>query len=421
MERGGRRADARQGPLREGARGGPARRAGPSRGPLGQGPAGRPARRSGRPGGTAAGGSPATSSSARSAAWAAWPPAPRWRPAARAGPPRSSRLAPTSTSCRSAATWAPAWRSWRPGTPTRSSWPPPACAGWASTPRAPCPCRWTSPPRRPGRACWPSRGATTTPRWRGPSAALDDPAAHACLRAERALLTALGGGCQQPVGGFCEPVRGGLRLTAFAQSEDGTRSGRVRARGPAGRPRGPRRRRGRRAGGDPRVSGFVHLVGAGPGDPGLLTVAGRRALEAAEVVVHDRLGTAELLPLCRADAELIDAGKAPGRAALTQDEINAALVEHGLAGRRVVRLKGGDPFVFGRGGEEAEALARSGRALRGRARHHQRDLRARVRRDTGHPPRPVRPRSRSSRATRTPASPPSRPTGRRSPASRGPW
>ncbi|MGE0025746.1 MAG: uroporphyrinogen-III C-methyltransferase [Thermoleophilia bacterium] len=104
------------------------------------------------------------------------------------------------------------------------------------------------------------------------------------------------------------------------------------------------------------MSGIVHLVGAGPGDPGLLTVAGRRALEDAEVVVHDRLGTEQLLPLCRPDAQLIDAGKAPGRAALTQEQINAVLVEHGAAGKRVVRLKGGDPFVFGRGGEEAQAL-----------------------------------------------------------------
>jgi uroporphyrinogen III methyltransferase/synthase len=108
------------------------------------------------------------------------------------------------------------------------------------------------------------------------------------------------------------------------------------------------------------VSGFVHLVGAGPGDPGLLTVAGLRALERAEVVVHDRLGTEQLLPLCHPDAELLNAGKSPGRQAMTQDEINAALVEHGLRGRRVVRLKGGDPFVFGRGGEEAEALAAAG-------------------------------------------------------------
>ncbi len=108
------------------------------------------------------------------------------------------------------------------------------------------------------------------------------------------------------------------------------------------------------------MSGFVHLVGAGPGDPGLLTVAGRAALEGAEVVVHDRLGTEDLLPLCAPGALLLNAGKSPGRQAMSQDEINASLVEHGLAGRRVVRLKGGDPFVFGRGGEEAEALAGAG-------------------------------------------------------------
>lgn len=110
------------------------------------------------------------------------------------------------------------------------------------------------------------------------------------------------------------------------------------------------------------MSGIVHLVGAGPGDPGLLTVAGRRALERADVVVHDRLGTAQLLGLCRTDAALIDAGKAPGDVAMTQEQINACLVEHAAAGRRVVRLKGGDPFVFGRGGEEAQALAARGLA-----------------------------------------------------------
>ncbi len=104
----------------------------------------------------------------------------------------------------------------------------------------------------------------------------------------------------------------------------------------------------------------VHLVGAGPGDPDLLTIGGRRALERADVVVYDRLGTEALLALCRPDALLVDAGKAPGRAALTQDEINAALVRHAAEGRAVVRLKGGDPFVFGRGGEEAQALRAAG-------------------------------------------------------------
>jgi uroporphyrinogen III methyltransferase/synthase len=104
----------------------------------------------------------------------------------------------------------------------------------------------------------------------------------------------------------------------------------------------------------------VYLVGAGPGDPDLITVRGRRLLEQADVVVHDRLGTEALLSACRADAQLVNAGKAPGDVAMTQDQINAALVEHADAGKMVVRLKGGDPFVFGRGGEEALACAAAG-------------------------------------------------------------
>ncbi len=104
----------------------------------------------------------------------------------------------------------------------------------------------------------------------------------------------------------------------------------------------------------------VFLVGAGPGDPGLLTRRGEELLRAADVVVYDRLAPSALLELARADAELIDVGKAPGDAAMTQEEINALLVARGAAGREVVRLKGGDPFVFGRGGEEAEACIAAG-------------------------------------------------------------
>lgn len=104
----------------------------------------------------------------------------------------------------------------------------------------------------------------------------------------------------------------------------------------------------------------VYLVGAGPGDPGLITRRGAELLARADVVVHDRLGTSDLLDLARPDAELISAGKAPGKVDLTQDEINAVLVARGRAGLDVVRLKGGDPFVFGRGGEEAEVLADAG-------------------------------------------------------------
>ena len=103
--------------------------------------------------------------------------------------------------------------------------------------------------------------------------------------------------------------------------------------------------------------GFVSLVGAGPGDPGLLTLAGRDRLERADVVVYDRLANPALLDFAPASAERIFAGKSPEHKALTQDQINETLVAKAQEGRRVVRLKGGDPFVFGRGGEEALALS----------------------------------------------------------------
>ena len=104
----------------------------------------------------------------------------------------------------------------------------------------------------------------------------------------------------------------------------------------------------------------VYLVGAGPGDPGLLTRRGAELLERAEVVVHDRLSAAELLDLAPEAAERIDVGKAPGRHRLSQDQINELLVERGLRGQEVVRLKGGDPFVFARGSEEAASLEEAG-------------------------------------------------------------
>ncbi|MFL6295430.1 MAG: uroporphyrinogen-III C-methyltransferase, partial [Actinomycetes bacterium] len=100
---------------------------------------------------------------------------------------------------------------------------------------------------------------------------------------------------------------------------------------------------------------MVYLVGAGPGDPRLLTLRGAEVLQRADVVVYDRLASSALLDLAPAHAELIPAGKAPGRVDLTQDEINQVLVDRGRTAECVVRLKGGDPFVFGRGGEEAEA------------------------------------------------------------------
>jgi uroporphyrinogen III methyltransferase/synthase len=106
----------------------------------------------------------------------------------------------------------------------------------------------------------------------------------------------------------------------------------------------------------------VYLVGAGPGDPGLITVRGAEVLGRAEVVVHDRLADSRLLLLAPPGARRVDVGKAPG-GPVDQEQINRLLVDEGRAGRVVVRLKGGDPFVFGRGGEEAEALTAAGVAF----------------------------------------------------------
>ena len=106
--------------------------------------------------------------------------------------------------------------------------------------------------------------------------------------------------------------------------------------------------------------GTVFLVGAGPGDPELITVAGLAALRRADVVVYDRLAAPALLREAPEGAALINAGKAPGAHALGQEAINALLAEQALAGRTVVRLKGGDPFLFGRGGEEALYLRERG-------------------------------------------------------------
>jgi uroporphyrin-III C-methyltransferase/precorrin-2 dehydrogenase/sirohydrochlorin ferrochelatase len=108
------------------------------------------------------------------------------------------------------------------------------------------------------------------------------------------------------------------------------------------------------------LAGFVTLVGAGPGDPDLLTVKALRALQDADVIFHDDLVSAEVLDRARRDAERVPVGRRVGQPGIGQDAINRLLIEAARAGRRVVRLKGGDPFVFGRGGEEIAALREAG-------------------------------------------------------------
>src|SRR5919112_5277690 len=106
--------------------------------------------------------------------------------------------------------------------------------------------------------------------------------------------------------------------------------------------------------------GTIYLVGAGPGDPGLLTVRGLELLRRAQVIVFDQLVNPVLLEEASAGAMKIFVGKRAGRHCIVQSEINQVLIRHASIGYEVVRLKGGDPFVFGRGGEEAEALAGAG-------------------------------------------------------------
>src|SRR5450432_3968165 len=106
--------------------------------------------------------------------------------------------------------------------------------------------------------------------------------------------------------------------------------------------------------------GKVFLIGAGPGDPELLTVRALRLLQKATVVLHDSLVSREVLEQIAADANIVDVGKRCGRKLLTQDEINSLLVSYAASHQAVIRLKGGDPLIFGRAGEEMEALRAAG-------------------------------------------------------------
>ena len=108
------------------------------------------------------------------------------------------------------------------------------------------------------------------------------------------------------------------------------------------------------------ATGKVYLVGAGPGDIGLVTLRAKACIEQADVIIYDHLANPEMLGWAREGAEIIYAGKTAGDHALKQDEINRLLIEKARAGNQVVRLKGGDPFLFGRGAEEAAAIVETG-------------------------------------------------------------
>ena len=127
------------------------------------------------------------------------------------------------------------------------------------------------------------------------------------------------------------------------------------------------------------MAGVVYLVGAGPGDPGLITVRGLDLLESADVVVHDRLVDGQILRRARTDAEIVDAGKMPGGRGARQGDIDSLLIARAAEGRSVVRLKGGDPFVFGRRRRGGHGPVEGRRTLRGGAGHHVRHSRTGLR------------------------------------------
>ncbi|KIX11425.1 hydroxymethylbilane synthase [Dethiosulfatarculus sandiegensis] len=198
---------------------------------------------------------------------------------------------------------------------------------------------------------------------------LNHPETAYAVQAERAFLARLEGGCQVPIAGYAQIKANQLHLKGLVASLDGTRVIIARAAGPREKAADLGEKVGLEVldqGGaeilrevyapSGEEMGKVYLVGAGPGDPELLTRKGARCLAEAQVVVYDFLANPELLALAPLDAEKIYVGKKGGDHTMSQENINELLVNLALKGLVVTRLKGGDPYVFGRGGEEASAL-----------------------------------------------------------------
>jgi len=197
-------------------------------------------------------------------------------------------------------------------------------------------------------------------------AATDEPEANAAIAAEaernRIWCVRADAASASPAWTAAVTRHGGVTVAVTAGG-DPARSQRLRAAiavalADGSLPVRPSRAAGTGDGG--RAVGSVALIGGGPGDPGLITVLGRRLLAEADVVVTDKLAPRSLLAELDPDVEIIDAGKQPHAHNLTQQQINELIVDRARAGQRVVRLKGGDPFVFGRGGEEALACVQAG-------------------------------------------------------------
>lgn len=184
--------------------------------------------------------------------------------------------------------------------------------------------------------------------------ALSDEETDRQALAERSFLREIGGSCHLPIGAVCETKDGAYVLRAMFAS--GKRQVYVEAMGTDPKELAWQAASSVRK----QMAGTVFLVGAGPGDPGLITVKGLAALRRADCIVYDRHIPPELLAEAKDGCELIAAGKEKGHAFLTQDEINRLLAQKSLEYETVVRLKGGDPYVFGRGGEEALFLSERG-------------------------------------------------------------
>ncbi len=232
--------------------------------------------------------------------------------------------------------------------------------------------RWAARRYEPGdcAAAWLVCACTDDPGVNAAVAAAAEAQRTWCVRADDAEASA----AWTPASGRAGAVRVGVlsgdpRRSAAIRDAilAGLRSGQLPPGGPRGSPGGPRGSGGKGfpagaggSGGSPPRVGTVAIIGGGPGDPGLITVRGRQLLAEADVVVTDRLAPRSILDELPADVEIIDASKIPYGRAVAQEHINAALVSHARAGRFVARLKGGDPFVFGRGAEEVLACLRAG-------------------------------------------------------------